>query len=148
MDDVDADADPVGSRIARECAGNVHVSDRPFSPEAIARLLSRASGPARFNFVGLREPGVWALLCCPAGSALFESEQKVEITRIQCDADVQGTGRFLGFVEKLAVTCRAMDRRLVLGCVEGPRLLALVRRHGDVWHRLASDPTSYVYAPT
>jgi len=61
---------------------------------------------------------------------------------------IQRTGRCVKFVEKLAVTCRSLDRCLVMGCVESARMLTLMHRHDDVWHRLSSDPTSFVYAPS
>jgi len=52
----------------------------------------------------------------------------IEITRIECDERVRGTGPFVKFVERLAVACRALDRL----------------KHSDVWKRLASDSTSFL----
>ena len=112
----------IADRIFQECAGNVHVSDRPFAPETIEKLLRKVTGPSRLNCVGLREPGVWALLSVPQKSTL-KSLKYVEITRIQCD-------------------------ERVMGCVESARMLDLMRRHSDVWHKLSFDPTSYLYAPS
>ena len=63
----------IADQIIRECAGNVHVSDRPFAPEAIEKLLRKVAGPSRLNCVGLREPGVWALLSVPRGCNLIDS---------------------------------------------------------------------------
>jgi len=80
---------------------------------------------------------VWAMLSVGDGS--------VEITRIECDEAVRGTGRFVAFVNTVAAACRVLGRALVLGCVESDRLRTLVRRHRDVWRRLPSDPTSYEF---
>ena len=72
--------------------------------------------------MGLREPGVWALLTVlttPCYIAVFgQPLQCIEITRIQCDEHVRGTGLFVKFVAKLAISCKRMDRCLVMGCVE------------------------------
>lgn len=50
----------------RESAGHVIMSRHsPMSPTALGGLLRGVSGAGRHNYVGLREPGVWALLCVP-----------------------------------------------------------------------------------
>ena len=142
----------IADQIVRECAGNMHVSDHPFPPETIKRLLLKVVGPSKFNFLGLREPGMTALLSVPTSpcyvAAASQPFRCVEITRIECDERLRRSRLFLKFVEKLAITCSSMDMCLVMGCVESTRMLTLMRRHNDVWCRLASDPTSYVYVPS
>ena len=143
----------IADQIIRDCAGNVYVSDHPFAPKTIEKLLLKIAGPSRLNCLGLREPGIWALLSVPTAPCYTAATpgqpwQCIEITRIQCDEHARGTGLFVMFVERLADTCRSLDRCLVMGCVESVRMLTLMRRHSNVWHRLSSDPTSYVYAPS
>ena len=143
----------LADQIAMDCAGNMHVSSHPIAPETMHKLLLKVTGPSRLNYLGLREPGVLVLLCIPTSSCYTASAPGqpmhcVEITRIQCDEHVRGTGQFIKFVEKLAITCQAIDRCLVVGCVESVRMLTLMHRHTDTWHKLSSDPTSYVYAPS
>jgi hypothetical protein len=110
----------------------------------LAKLLRRVTGPSRLNCVGVREPGIVAMISVPCHSVL----PCVEITRIECEERVRGTGICLRFVEKLAVASTSLGRCLVMGCVESERMLTLMRRHDDAWQRLESDPTSFVFLPS
>ena len=140
----------IAARIARESAGNVRYCGAALDPTAMASLLLKVAGPGKLNNVGIREPGVWALLSVPVfpcsveggGGAgrCAETLMYVEITRIECDEHGKGL--------MLASACRCMGRCLVMGCVEGARMRELMRRHGCAWHRLASDRTSFAYAPS
>jgi len=142
-------AEMIGDKITRECSGNVHVFDHPAAPHTLAKLLRQVIGPSKLNCLGLREPGIWAMLSVPTSPCYTSPYMHcVEITRIECDERVRGTGLCVKFVEKLAVTCCNLDRCLVMGCVESKRMLTLMRRHDDVWQRLASDPTSFVFLPS
>jgi hypothetical protein len=142
----------IGDKITRECAGNVHVFYHPAAPHTLAKLLRKVIGPSKLNCLGLREPGVWAMLSVPAAPCYTSPNSQpsncIEITRIECDEHVRGTGLCVKFVERLAVACHTLDRYLVMGCVESDRMLTLMRRHDDIWQRLASDPTSFVYLPS
>lgn len=144
----------IADQITSDCAGNVYVSEHPTAPATIHKLLLKVTGPSRLNCMGLREPGLWVLLSVPVIPCHIETSTGqtelpcVEITRIECDEHLRETGLFINFVERLAVTCSSLKRCLVIGCVESTRMLSLMRRHMRVWHRLSSDPTSYVYAPS
>lgn len=141
------------SRIYRECSGNVHVFDHPTTAHTLANILRKVIGPSKLNCLGLREPGMWAMLSVPVAPCFtsrnnIQAMHCVEITRIQCDKHVTGTGLFVRFIEKLAATCDILNRCLVMGCVESERMLTLMHRHDDMWLRLSSDPTSFVFLPS
>lgn len=137
--------------IKRESAGNIYTCTKgQILPKEFGRLLIKIQGPSRLNCVGIREPGIWALLSMPNSKCTIKQHVRsfIEITRIECDMNVRGTGRCMEFIKRIAITCKIMNRCLVMGCVESKRMLQLMNRHNDVWHRLESDPTSYVYYPT
>jgi hypothetical protein len=139
------------AEITRECAGNIRFFEHPVAPRALAELLRRVMGPSKLNCMGLREPGVWVMLSMPSAPRYMSLDSPfhcVEITRIECDESVRGTGLFVRFVERLAAAARALGRSVVVGCVESERMLTLMRRHDDTWRRLASDPTSFVFLPS
>jgi hypothetical protein len=125
--------------IKSDCAGNVYESDREFSPMMIEKLVQKVK--CQFG-VGIREPGMWVMLSVP-----LLSHQCIEITRIEVDKVKRGTGVFRRFVERLFIVCRKMNRSLVIGCVESERMMELMRKHKQIWHRFSSDPTSFVYVP-
>lgn len=131
--------------IKRESANNVYVFDKPTSPIILSNILLKTSGV--WNYVGLREPGLWVLLSMPSQQCYInkKSYNFVEITRIECDEKLRGSGVFLKFIKRLLIACISLQRCLVIGCVESERMLTLMQRHKNCWQKLTSDPTSYAF---
>lgn len=136
--------------VRSECAGNM-IERVEVSIDELVWKLEKTRGTL-FNYLGIIEDGLVALLKASIDTCEIEGGRRdfsyVEITRIFVDIHERKTGVFTSFLEKMQIVCARLQKILVLGCVSGNTMKIILRDHPCLWVRLASDPTSYAYAPS
>ena len=137
--------------IRAECCGNVLVRKESLTVDVLVAGLKRVRGRCVFNYVGMCEPGLVALVHVPEDPCEVHGRRGhfayAEITRVTVDEALQRTGLFTRFVRRMSEACARIGRSLVIGCVTG-RMARILRDRPALWRKLRSDPTSYAYLPS